>query len=131
MNTGVPTLPARQLENLLASYGQAVARRRRQWILVLAALAILAVSASRFAEVDLRYLLHNLSGLTSYFGRIVPRLRTDHLTGDIADLYWNALGWLKLLFDTGLFADLQVEAQKTADDRVIVTFSTVNNYFVG
>jgi outer membrane protein insertion porin family len=38
---------------------------------------------------------------------------------------------MKLLFDTGLFADLQVEAQKTADDRVIVTFSTVSNYFVG
>jgi outer membrane protein insertion porin family len=38
---------------------------------------------------------------------------------------------VKLLFDTGLFADLQVEAEKNSDDRVILTFSTVSNYFVG
>jgi outer membrane protein assembly complex protein YaeT len=38
---------------------------------------------------------------------------------------------VKLLFDTGLFADLQVEAEKNADDQVILTISTVSNYFVG
>src|SRR5215475_10768388 len=101
MSSGLPTLPARQIENLLASYGNAVARRRRQSILVLGTLAVLAVAASRFAEVDIAHLLHHLSGLTSYFGRILPKLRSDHLTGDIADWYWNALGWVKLLFDTG------------------------------
>ena len=38
---------------------------------------------------------------------------------------------LKILYDTGLFADVQVSAEKTADNEVILTFSTVNNYFVG
>src|SRR5215469_9311552 len=38
---------------------------------------------------------------------------------------------VKLLFDTGLFADLQVEAEKNSDDQVILTFATVSNYFVG
>jgi len=114
MSSGLPTLPARQIENLLASYGNAVARRRRQSILVLGTLAVLAVSASRIAEVDIAHLLHHLSGLTSYFGRILPKLRSDHLTGDIADWYWNALGWLKLLFDTVLIAYLATLTAATA-----------------
>ncbi|HST12028.1 MAG TPA: POTRA domain-containing protein, partial [Terriglobales bacterium] len=37
---------------------------------------------------------------------------------------------LKILFDTGLFADIRAEAEKT-DDQVVLTFSTVGNYFVG
>jgi len=37
---------------------------------------------------------------------------------------------LKILFDTGLFADIRVEAEKT-DGQVTLTFSTVGNYFVG
>ena len=37
---------------------------------------------------------------------------------------------IKTLFDTGLFADIKVEAQKT-DSQVLLTFSTVGNYFVG
>jgi len=114
MSSGLPTLPARQIENLLASYGNAVARRRRQSILVLGTLAVLAVAASRFAEVDIAHLLHHLSGLTSYFGRILPKLRSDHLTGDIGDWYWNALGWLKLLFDTVLIAYLATFTAATA-----------------
>ena len=38
---------------------------------------------------------------------------------------------VKVLFDSGLFADIQVEADKTADDQVILTFTTVANYFIG
>src|ERR1700758_774336 len=38
---------------------------------------------------------------------------------------------VKLLFDTGLFADLQVEAEKNSNDQVILTLSTISNYFVG
>jgi hypothetical protein len=36
--------------------------------------------------------LHHLSGRANYFGPIMPNLRPDHLTGDIADWYWNVLG---------------------------------------
>ena len=106
MSTGLPTLPQHRLDHLLASYGRDVARRRRQSLAVLGVLVVLAIIASRYGEVDLRNLFHHLAGLTSYFGRIMPKLRADHLTGDIADWYWNALGWFKLLFDTVLIAYL-------------------------
>jgi phosphonate transport system permease protein len=75
-------------------------------LLLLGVVALLAVSASHFGEVDLANLSRHLSGLTSYFGRIMPRLRADHLTGDLADWYWNFAGWTKLLFDTVLIAYL-------------------------
>ena len=106
MSSGLPTLPEQRLDQLLSSYGRDVARRRRQSVAVLAVLLFLALVAGRYSEVDLRNLFHHLSGLTSYFGRIMPKLRTDHLTGDIADWYWNFFGWLKLLFDTVLIAYL-------------------------
>jgi outer membrane protein assembly complex protein YaeT len=38
---------------------------------------------------------------------------------------------LNALYATGLFADLQVEAEKAPDNQVILTFVAVNNYFVG
>src|ERR1700758_1017129 len=38
---------------------------------------------------------------------------------------------LKVLFDSGLFADVQVLAEKTPDNQVVLTFTTVNNYFIG
>jgi len=38
---------------------------------------------------------------------------------------------VKVLYDSGLFADIQVQAEKTDDDQVILTFATVNNYFIG
>jgi len=106
MSTGLPTLPTQRLGQLLANYSRDVARRRRQSVAVIAVLAMLAVTAGRYGEVDVGNLLRHLSGLTSYFGRIVPKLRADHLTGDVADWYWNALGWLRLLFDTVLIAYL-------------------------
>jgi outer membrane protein assembly complex protein YaeT len=37
---------------------------------------------------------------------------------------------VKVLFDTGLFADIRVEAEKD-DGQVVLTFSTVGNHFVG
>jgi len=37
---------------------------------------------------------------------------------------------IKVLFDTGLFADIKVEADKT-DGEVVLTLATVNNYFIG
>ncbi len=106
MSTGLPTLPRPQLDRLLASYGRDVARRRRQTLAVCAVLAVLVAVAGRYSEVDLKNLWHHLAGLTSYFGRIMPTLRADHLSGDIADWYWNFFGWLKLLFDTILIAYL-------------------------
>ncbi len=106
MSTGLPTLPAQRLDQLLANYRRDVTRRRRQSLAALGVLLVLVALAGRYGEVDLHNLLRHLSGLTSYFGRIMPKLRADHLTGDIADWYWNFAGWLKLLFDTLLIAYL-------------------------
>jgi phosphonate transport system permease protein len=106
MIAGIPSLSAQRFSQLLAGYERTVVRRRRQSFAVIGVLVILVVMAGRYGEVDIGNLLHHLSGLTSYFGRILPQLRADHLTGDIADWYWNALGWLKLLFDTVLIAYL-------------------------
>ena len=106
MAVGVPILPQRRLDQLLAGYERAVARRRRLSFAVLGVMAILVVAAGRYGEVDVANLFHHLSGLTSYFGRIMPKLSAAHLTGDIAGWYWNFTGWLKLLFDTVLIAYL-------------------------
>jgi phosphonate transport system permease protein len=104
MSTGLPVLPEQQLAQLMAHYARDVARRRRNMLIALAVLIVLTWLAGRFGEVELGKLVYHLSGLTSYFGRIMPRLRPDHLTGDIADWYWGFGGWLKLLFDTILIA---------------------------
>ena len=106
MAAGISILPQQRLEQLLAGYERAVARRRHQSFAVLGVLVVLVLVAGHYGEVDLGNLLRHLSGLTSYFGRILPRLRPEYLSGDIADWYWNALGWLKLLFDTVLIAYL-------------------------
>ena len=106
MASSILSYRRRGLSVLVADYQRAVGRRRRQSLLVLAVLAVLIVVAGRFGEVDLANLVHNISGLTSYFGRIMPKLSVAHLTGDIADWYWNFTGWLKLLFDTVLIAYL-------------------------
>ena len=106
MASGLLILPQDQIERLLASYARAVARRRRQFYLVLAALALLAGASGRFGEVDPAYFLRHISNFTSYFGRILPRLSYEHFTADMADWYWNLSGWLKLLADTVLIAYL-------------------------
>ena len=69
-------------------------------------LPILVAIAGRFGEVDLGDLIHHISNFTSYFGRIIPKLSIAHFGADVADWYWNATGWLKLLFDTILIAYL-------------------------
>jgi phosphonate transport system permease protein len=106
MASGLLILPQEQIERLLASYGRAVARRRRQFYLVLAALALLAAVAGRYGEVDPAYLVQHISNFTSYFGRILPRLSHEHFAADVADWYWNLSGWLKLLVGSVLIAYL-------------------------
>lgn len=97
--------PAR-LQALVAGYEREVARRRRQSLLVLAVVAVLIVIARKVAEVDLSNLIDNISNFTSYFSRILPRIRLATFGADIADWYWNITGWLKLLLDTVLIAYL-------------------------
>jgi phosphonate transport system permease protein len=104
--SGLLSLPQDQIDRLLASYAQAVARRRWRFLLIVAALALLALVAGRFGEVDPAYLVAHLPAFTSYFSRIMPPLTTAHFVSDVAEWYWNLSGWLKLLVDTILIAYL-------------------------
>jgi phosphonate transport system permease protein len=106
MASGLPVLPERRLAELRAYYGRQVARRRRNWLLASVIVILLIALAGRYAEVELGNLTQHLSGLTSYFARIMPHLRPAHLAEDVTDWYWNFFGWLKLLFDTILIAYL-------------------------
>jgi phosphonate transport system permease protein len=106
MPSGLLSLPQERIDRLLASYARAVARRRRQFYLVFLALALLALVAARYGEVDPAYLIEHISAFTSYFARILPHLSYQHFAGDVADWYWNLSGWLKLLIDTVLIAYL-------------------------
>jgi phosphonate transport system permease protein len=110
MTAGIPALARHRRDHLLADYQREVAKRRRQSLLVLGVVIILVVIAGRYGEVDLGNLSRHFSGITSYFGRILPQLHAAHLTDDIADWYWNFFGWLKLLFDTVLIAYLSTVA---------------------
>jgi phosphonate transport system permease protein len=106
MPASVPTLPPRQLAPLLEAYQREIDRRRHRWLAVMGAIAVLVLAAGHFAEVEPAKLWAHLSGLTSYFGRILPTLRLGHLAGDVGDWYWDFFGWLRLLFDTLLIAYL-------------------------
>ena len=106
MTAGVPATPTRRLDELLARYGREIGRRRRRSLAVLAILALLILVAGRFAEVDPIKLADHLSGLTSYFSRILPPLRPATFAADVTEWYWNFSGWLRLLLDTVLIAYL-------------------------
>jgi phosphonate transport system permease protein len=106
MVSGLLSLPQERVDQLLATYARTVARRRRQFYLVLLALALAAAVAGRYGEVDPAYLFQHISNFTSYFGRILPKLTFAHFGADVADWYWNLSGWLKLLVDTILIAYL-------------------------
>ena len=125
MTAGIVVPPPHRIDQLLAGYQRDVARRRRQWLAVLATLLILAVIAGRYSEVDLGNLFRHLSGLTSYFGRILPKLSAEHFAADVGDWYWNIFGWLNLLFDTVLIAYLATLAG--AAGAVVLAFFAAGN----
>ena len=132
MPAGLLSLPPERTERLLAGYARTVARRRRYFYLVLAALALLAALAGHYGEVDPAYFVRHLSAFTSYFSRILPTLTYDHFASDVAEWYWNLPGWLKLLADTiliaylatligalGAFATAFLAAHNTSPSRVL------------
>jgi phosphonate transport system permease protein len=125
MPAGIPSLPQHQLDRLLANYGREVARRRRRWLTVLIAVAALILIAGRYGEVEFGNLFRHLSGLTGYFGRILPKLSYANFAGDVGEWYWNLFGWLKLLFDTVLIAYLGTLAG-TLGAGVLAFFAAAN-----
>jgi phosphonate transport system permease protein len=106
MTSRILTVSPARLEVLVADYQHKVARRRWQFLLVVAILAVLIAIAGKVGEVSPANLIDNISNFTSYFGRILPKIRTATFGADVADWYWNITGWLKLLLDTILIAYL-------------------------
>ena len=106
MTSRILSVSPTRLEVLVADYQHKVARRRRQSLLVLAILAVLIAIAGKVGEVNPANLIDNISNFTSYFSRILPKIRVASFGADVADWYWNITGWLKLLLDTVLIAYL-------------------------
>jgi phosphonate transport system permease protein len=101
-----PIVTQHRLDGLLTAYWKEAARRRRRYLILLAVFSALVYLAGRFGEVEPATLADHLSALTSYFSRIAPPLSIGNFAGDVAEWYWNLLGWLKLLFDTIVIAYL-------------------------
>ena len=86
-----------------------------------------------------------LDVIAHYIGLIVHEIRfaglpvrdQDHLRQLLPQQVGQPLERDKLrssveaLYNAGLFSDIQVEAEKTGDNQVVLTFETVRNYFVG
>jgi len=106
MSSGLLSLSHERIEQLLAGYARAVARRRWQFFAGCVIMLVLTLFAAHFGEVDLSYLAHHIAAFTSYFSRILPPLHFASFRHDVAEWYWNLGGWLKLLLDTVLIAYL-------------------------
>ncbi len=102
----VARLPDRQLAPLVASYGRAVAMRRRHTLLALALLLAATVLAAVVGDVDLPKFFANIGRFPSYLRDLAPPLSWAHLGADLADWYWNFGRWAGLLIDTLLTAYL-------------------------
>ncbi len=86
-----------------------------------------------------------MGGMASYEGLVVQRIDFPDLPADSAesllDLIPQKVGAplrrddvrqsIQALHATGRFADIQVEAEHTADQQVVLTFRTRPNFFVG
>jgi phosphonate transport system permease protein len=89
---------------LLQQYAAATAAKRRRTWLFAVAVVLCAALAAWGGEVDLRKFAEGLPRFWSYLYDILPKLRPDHLTADIAEWFWNWDGWLALLGETLLVA---------------------------
>jgi len=92
------------LDALAKAYGNAVAAKRLNTLLVLGAVLVGALVASVPGEVDLVKLWNGLPRFASYLYDIVPRLRWSSLFTDIAEWFWGFDRWLGFLGDTLLVA---------------------------
>lgn len=106
MSISLSDISPDRLGQLQADYGAVVARRRRQSLLALVVLAVLALVAGYVGEFDVTNLADHAANLTSYFGRIMPDLKLHGFIASMEDWYWGFFHWLKLLLDTLLIAYL-------------------------
>jgi phosphonate transport system permease protein len=107
--TATATGDARPSINVLAAaYAAEVARKRKQFFLFAAGVAVLVLIAGWLAEVDLGLFFSNIHKFPNYIGRIFI-LDSGPYAGsfvlfDIPGWFWGLGKWLKLLADTLLIA---------------------------
>ena len=111
---------------------------------MLTALAALILIPAARAQTDIQQ-LPAASGLSSYQGLRVRELRFPGLSADDQDRLRrlipqkagepfdrdNVRESVRALHATGRFADIRVEAERTFDGEVILTFVSEANYFIG
>jgi phosphonate transport system permease protein len=104
MPTAVSVLPSQQLAALNDAYRRAVARRRLQAGLVLAACIAVLLLAAMGAEVNLTTFFAKLGNFTSYFNRIFTLDSGQRVWSDVGEWMWGWQKWLALLGETVLIS---------------------------
>jgi phosphonate transport system permease protein len=99
-------LPDHQLAPLAAAYRDAQIAKRRNALLLLAAIIVTALIAGRVAEVDPAKFLANIARFTSYIGRLFYLDTGAPVWTDIGEWFWGWKKWLLHLGDTLLIAYL-------------------------
>ncbi len=100
----VATLPENQRAALASAYEQAVAGRRRQFVLGLA-IGLLALALSiQGAEINPLVFWDKLGNFTSYFDRLLTLDTGARVWTDPTDWFWGLHRWLRLLGETVLIA---------------------------
>ncbi len=96
--------PAAQLAPLLRGYDQAVAAKRRQLLLGLAAAALAWLAAGVGAEVNLATWWAKIGNFTSYFNRLLHLDSGAMVWSDPTEWFWGLRRWSRLLGETLLMA---------------------------
>jgi phosphonate transport system permease protein len=108
MASAIPRLPDPQLSALDRAYGEAIAQKRRQFALGLAAFLLAVIAAGIVAEVKPAAFFTNLWRFTDYIGRIFILDNGPHsgrfVLVDIGEWMWGFDKWMKLLWETILMA---------------------------
>lgn len=108
MTASAATPPRPTVDQLSRSYADAVAAKRRKFLVATAVFAALVLVAGWMAEIDLALFFKNIHKFPNYIGRIFL-LDSGPMAGrfvlfDIPGWFWGIGKWLRLLADTLLIA---------------------------
>lgn len=104
MSAAVPHLPDAQLQALLRGYADAVAAKRRRFVLGVALFLAALLLSAWMGEVALDKFTRNFWRFFAYFGNTIPPMSLATLWADLAEWFWGLKRWLRLLGDTIMIA---------------------------
>ena len=97
-------LPDERNDRLQSAYRAAVQTKRRQTLLGLVIVGLLALIAALGAEVDPQKFIANFWKFPRYFKDMTPPIGIATVFNDIAEWYWGLGKWLRLMAETLLIA---------------------------